>query len=182
MRSRRGFSLVECLATIALTGTAMTTVAVSMSGMHRACQRVREETTAETELQRLAVQLRADAHEALSAQQENVPGRTTSPGTLRLILSGEEAVQYTVGSDAVHREHRRNEEVLHRETYRLPSANSAQWKLETSNSLPVLSLRLAPEPVDRGGRGGCRARQVTAAVGLLRQAAADTRTGGSIKR
>ena len=68
MKSRRGYSLIECLVTIALIGTAMTTVAVSMSGMQLACQRVREETIAEMELQRLAVQLRADAHEALSAQ------------------------------------------------------------------------------------------------------------------
>ena len=99
-------------------------------------------------------------------------------GTLRLILSDEEVVQYTVSAGAVQREHRRKEEVLHRETYRLPSAYTAQWKLETKNPLAVVSLQLEPEPVDLGGRAGCRALQVTAAVGLLRQPAAEVKAGG----
>ena len=194
MRKRRGYSLVECLATFALIGTALTMVAVSMNGMQRACQRVRDDTLTEMELQRLALQLRTDAHAAASAREVVAADDGSQPDTLRLVLNGEESVDYMAAADVVRRELRRSEQVLHRETYRLPTAYTAQWMLETGNPSenqgkespreenqqagprvaagardphPVVSLRLEPEPVDRGGRPGGRALSISAAVGLI---------------
>ncbi len=179
MKRRRGYSLIECLVTIALMGTVMTTVAVSMSGMLRACQRAGDETNAEMEFQRLAAQLRADAHEALSGQQEDGADRDQKmpASMLRLVLNDEEEVRYTLGVGAVEREHRRKKEVVHRETYRIPAGYTAGWKLETRNPLPIVSLQFEPEPVSLGSPTGLRALEVTAVIGVLGQPAAAVKTG-----
>ncbi len=169
MRRRKGFTLVECLAAIAMIGAAMTTVAVAMSGMHRACQRVREEIASEMELQRLAVQLRADAHEALSAKQEEGEEENAAPGSVLLALGNEESVQYTVQAGHIQRVQRRGDELLHRETYRLPEEYSAHWELKKNGSAPMVSLKLEPHPVELSGRMGDRPVQINAAVGLLTQ-------------
>ncbi|MHB8897272.1 MAG: PulJ/GspJ family protein [Thermoguttaceae bacterium] len=177
MKRLRGYSLIECLAAIALTGTAMTIVAVSMSGMHRACQRVREETIAETELQRLAVQLRTDAHQARSAREEKVDaprgGKDLVPA-LRLDLGDQEVVQYTAHRGLVWREHHRNRQVLERETYRLIPAQTVRWKVDTTGTFPFVSLQLEADPGDPAGRS----RQVQAAVGLLDEPLPPSSPGG----
>ncbi len=179
MKKHRGYSLIECLVTIALIGTVMTTVAVSMSGMQRACHRAGEETSAEMELQRLAAQLRADAHEALSGQQEDGAGTDpkTPAGVLRLVLNDEEEIRYTLGARTVNREHRRNKEVVHRESYRIPAGYAVGWKLDTGNPLPIVSLQFEPEPGCIGSPTGIRALEVAAVIGVLGQPAAAVKTG-----
>ncbi len=169
MRRRNGFTLVECLAAIALIGVAMTTVAVAMTGMHRACQRVREEIASEMELQRFAVQLRADAHEALSAKQEGGKEENAASDSILLALSDEESVQYTVQAGHIQREQRRGDELLHRETYGLPDSYTAHWELKKNGSAAMASLKLEPQPVELSGRMGDQPIQINAAVGLLAQ-------------
>lgn len=174
MKRRRGYSLIECIVTFALMGTAMTTVAVSISGMQRACQRVREATRSEMELQRLAGQLRADAHEALSGGQAGgkEEGKDAPADTLRLILGEDEVVQYTLSAGEVRREQRRKEEVLCRESYHLPAGCTARWIVETQGAHPIVSLQLEPQALAANGQAGLKTAQITAAVGLLRQAEA----------
>ncbi len=169
MSRRNGYTLVECLVVIALIGTAMTTVAVAMSGMHRAGQRVRAETAVEMDLQRFAVQLRADAHEALSAEQEDGDDDKGSAPTLRLTLRDDETVRYTVGEETVQRERRRGDERVHRETYRLPQAYTAHWELEESGLVPMVRMKLEPEPVELSSPMGTETIQIDAAVGVIRR-------------
>lgn len=169
MSRRRGYTLIESLATIAMMGTVMTTVAVSMSGMHRASQRIREEAAIETDLQRLAAQLRADAHGALSAKMEGGKEEDTTAGSVLLALNDDkESVRYSVTAQGLHREHLRGEEVLHRESYRLPDGCIARWELEESHSVPLISLKIQPKPGDFTKHMNGQPVQVFAAVGLLK--------------
>lgn len=167
MRKRSGYSLVECLVAIALIGATMTTVAVAMSGMQRASQRVRGEIASEMELQRFAVQLRADTHAALSAVEETEENGGAAARSIRLALSDEKSVQYSLEAGCIQRVQRRGDELLHRETYRLPEMYSAHWELEKNGSASMVSLKLEPEPVELSGRMGDRPLQINAAVGLL---------------
>ena len=104
MRRRGGYTLVECLIAIALIGVTMTVVAVAMSGMHRACRRVRQDAAIEMELQRFAAQFRADAHLAVSAQQEDSAEGNAPTGTLLLTLNDRESVRYTLRAQFVERQ------------------------------------------------------------------------------
>lgn len=63
MKRRRGFSLVECVVAIGLIAVAFTTVAVATGGIRRALARLRADVEIELGIERLAIQLCADAHE-----------------------------------------------------------------------------------------------------------------------
>ena len=166
MRIRCGYSLVECLVAMALATTAMTTVAVTMSGMHHAHRQVQEQTVSEMELSRFAVQLRADAHEALSANLEEEEN-----AAVQLILSKEDTVRYTLQEGRIQRDQKRNDKLVHHETYRLPDACAARWELVENGSTPMLSLKLEPEPLEQSGRPSGQSQHINAAVGLFKQAA-----------
>lgn len=168
MSRRRGYTLIESLATIAMMGTVMTTVAVSMSVMHRASQRIREEAAIETDLQRLAAQLRADAHNALSAKTEGGREEDAAAESMLLALNDKESVRYSVKAERLHREHLQGEKVLHRESYRLPDGCIARWELEESHSVPLISLKIQPKPGDFTKHMNGQPVQVFAAVGLLK--------------
>ncbi len=177
MSRRRGYTLIESLATIAMMGTVMTTVAVSMSGMHRASQRIREEAAIETDLQRLAAQLRADAHGALSAKMEGGKEEDTTAGSVLLALNDdEESVRYSVTAQGLHREHLRGEEVLQRESYRLPDGCTARWELKESDSVALVSLTIVPTPGDAEDRWNNWNTEIIAAVGLLRHPPAQNKS------
>jgi type II secretory pathway pseudopilin PulG len=168
MKKRNAYSLVECLATLAIIATVMTTVAVSMSGLHRACRHVQRDTASEMDLQRFAAQLRTDAHGALSAQQEVAEADDNTVGSMLLLLGEEESVRYTVTADRIQREHLQNEKVIHRESYRIPETCQARWKVKENGSAPMVSLQLDPDPADPNGPLGQQTIQVNAAIGLLK--------------
>ncbi|NLS97032.1 MAG: type II secretion system protein [Planctomycetaceae bacterium] len=168
MSRRRGYSLIECLATIAMIGTVMTTVAVSMSGMQRASQRIREEVAIEADLQRLAAQLRADGHNALSAKMAGGKTEDAAAGSILLTLSDKESVRYSVKADHLQREHLQGEKLLHRESYRLPEDCTARWELEENDSVPLVSLTVEPTPGDAKDRWNNWNTEIIAAVGLLK--------------
>lgn len=171
MRIRCGYSLVECLVAIALATTAITTVAVTMSGMHRAYRQVREQTLSEMELNRFAAQLRADAHRALSANLEEEENTAA-----QLILSNEETVRYTLQEGRIQRDQKRNDKLVHHESYALPDACTARWEIVKDESTPMLSLRLEPGPLQQSGPPSGQSQQINAAVGLLKQPSAQAKS------
>ena len=173
MRTRRGSSLFECLIAIGLIGATFSTVAVAMSGMYRTHRRVRGEAGRELELERFAAQLRADAHQALSVEEETVADpNAADPNAavkiLSLTLPGGRSVHYTLQERRVERVLRRGDELLHRETYRLPGAFIARWGVARDRSWPMVSLMLEPGPAGPDSPLGFQAMRIDAAVGLLR--------------
>ena len=165
MRTRRGHSLVECLITIGLIGATLSILAVAMSRMHRSCLRVSQASTAELELERFALQLRTDAHQALSVERDGANDATA--GTLLFTLADDLSVKYTLQATRVERLLRRGDEVRHRETYRLPKSFTAAWQVRTDRSSPLVSLKLEPGPVGSSVSLGFQSIQIDAAVGLF---------------
>jgi type II secretory pathway pseudopilin PulG len=167
MRTRRGHSLVECLITIGLIGATLSIVAVAMSQMRLSCRRVSEASAAELELERFAVQLRSDAHQALSVEREGSDDANETSGTLLFKLSDERSVKYTLRTTHLERLLERGDEIRHRETYRLPRSFTALWQVQTDRSLPLVSLKLEPGPLGPGVPLEVQPIQIDAAVGLF---------------
>lgn len=164
MRRQYGFSLVETLIAMALVATAMTIVAVTLTAVHHAHRTVREQTGSEMELHRLTIQLRADAHLALSSKLEDGQNKV-----LEFSLNDEETVLYTLRAGRIQRDQRRGDDIVHHETYRLPDGYTGQWQLDENGSATMASLKLDPEPGVQSGRVGVRPEEIKAAVGLLNQ-------------
>lgn len=171
MRRHNGFSLIECLIAMALATTAMTVVAVTLIAVQRAHRGVRDRTVSEMQLHRFANQLRADTHRSVSVELEDGKG-----DILRLALSDRETIQYTLQAGRIQRDHRRNEDIVHHETYRLPDNCVTRWKLDESGSAAMVSFQLDPEPVEQSGRVGGRSEEIKAAVGLLKQPTAQAKS------
>ena len=167
MRTRRGYSLVECLITIILIGATLSVVAVAMSRMRLSCVRVSRASTEELELERFALQLRTDAHQALSVEEEEGNDATATGPALVFRLADGRWVQYTVQATHVERLLHRGDEVRHRETYRLPKSFAAVWQVQTDRSLPLVSLKLEPGPIGSSVSLGFQTIQIDAAVGLF---------------
>ena len=161
MRTRGGFSLVECLIAISLMAVVFSTIAVAMSGLRRASRRIREESQVELDLERLSSQLRADAHLALSVDLE-------APDALLLTLRDERSVRYTLQARSVERVLRQGEEPRHRETYRLPPSCTADWQVDADRPAPMVSLTIDPGAAGSTNPLGFQAMRIDAAVGLLR--------------
>ena len=162
MSRNQGFSLVETLVAMALATTAIAAVALTLNAVHRCHREVGDHTRSETELHRFAVQLRSDAHRALSAEPE---GDTTE--VLKLVLSDQEYVQYTLQAGRVQRDQHRNDKRVHHDTYRLPNDSTPQWERNDNGEIPLIIVRLEPEDVQPSVPAGGRPVQIKAAVGLL---------------
>ena len=171
MRShRRGYSLAECLIVITLIATTMGTVALTLHALYRADRRVRDTVAHERSLDRFVAQLRADAHQAVSATIGE-PSSETDPATeLQLELRGEQTIQYNVQAQNIERTVRRGDTVQHRETYPMP-ASSAGWQLRKDGASPIVSLVLELNATGQANELLVQRKyRVDAAVGLVRPA------------
>ncbi len=168
MRTRQGYTLVECMVAIVLIGVTLATVSVALSGVYRCRQRVGEESAMELDLQRFAVQLRADAHDAVSAEEQKPDEPDAAVVTLLLKLTDDRSVEYTLEGRHVERVLRQGDRLRHRDTYRLPKAYAAHWQVRRDRPLPIASLMLNPETTGGNGPLRIRAIRLDAAVGLLR--------------
>jgi type II secretory pathway pseudopilin PulG len=167
MKRRRGFSLVECVVANGLIAVAFTTVAVATGGIRRALARLRADVEIELGIERLAIQLRADAHEALAADLPAPVEQSAPAGSLRLTLHGQRRIDYSIRAERIERVVRQQGTVAHRETYRLPGSPAVCWTLSSGAAAPIVALQVAPAPpggADSIARGGV---EIQAAVGLL---------------
>jgi len=171
VRKHAGFSLVEALVAMTLATTAMTIAVVTLTAVQRADRDLRDQTMCDAELHRFALQLRADAHQALSAKITN-----DSDNVLRLVLSGSETIQYTLQAGHVQRDQRRDDKVIHHETYRLPESTASQWRLNENGTTPVVGLSLEPQTIEQSGHVAEHPETINAAVGLLNQPVAQVKS------
>ena len=134
--------LVETSVIIVLTSAALTFVAVALQGLYRVDHRIRDELWGVTARQRLATQLRNDAHQALAAEIDE-SDQTDAPTTLRLTLSEQTAVEYLAFKQRVVRRKLVAGEVQHRDAFEMPMEIEAAWSIEQDRATPLISLTLA---------------------------------------
>jgi hypothetical protein len=161
MRSRRGHTLIETLVVVVLVGAALTTVTLTLHTLYRSERRMRDGLTRGRAWDRLACQLRQDAHQALSA---TLTGDVADapPTALSLALSDAETIRYTLRPEHIERVVRRDDTVRHRELYPLPASSVARWQIQTERALSLMTLTVSGPPA-----GG----QVASDVELCRAAA-----------
>lgn len=168
MKRHRGFSLVECVVAMGLVVTTFTIAALATGGIQRALARVRADVEIELALERLAIQLRTDAHEAIEADLAASGEPKPPAGTLRLALAGQRRIDYTIVVERIERRVHRGGAVTHRETYRLPESTAAHWELSGEASATVVALKVDPAPAGSARSIASHGVEIQAAVGLLR--------------
>jgi prepilin-type N-terminal cleavage/methylation domain-containing protein len=168
---RRGWSLIELLAVLAVATALLTIAAGLVFQMLKVGGAERSRVVATANMERLGHDLRADAHSAT---------KLDDLGAWRLLLSlpGGRSIEYTVRNREILRTVRRGEKVDHREEYGLPSATRVRFESmrDETRSLvaAVLSFDAAARP-DRAADPGYRDYRIEAVLGRDAQLA----SGGS---
>ncbi len=166
---RRGFSLIEMLAVLAVGSVLMavaagllhTLMAIQQSGYHQFKDR--------RALDRLARQFREDVH-AATAIEPQADGKN-SPGW-KLPLGTNLSVEYRVAPDGVHRIELEAKRTVRRELYELAEGSHVDMSLGGDKRLATLRV-IARQPAES---------QAAAAAGASKQSAAqgDSSTGAAI--
>ena len=143
-RRIRGYTLIESLVSIAVIGVVLTVTTLALHAMRRADRRLRDDLNHQREFDRLAIQLRCDAHLALTVTTVDDEDGSASR-TLELTLPGSPVVRYTLVADGVERTLRRGESPEHREVFRLPSLSDARWRVDMERSIRMVSLIVEPQ-------------------------------------
>jgi len=168
MPRRRGYTLTECLVAITLLGSLLGTVTLTLGVMYRADRNLRDAVEQERALELFTARFRSDAHQARSASVTK-PGEAKAPAReLALKSSGDETIQYALGSAGVERTVRRGDRIIHRETYGLRAA-VAGWRLCEDRKPVMVSVSFERRAVPGGdGQPPPDAVRVDAVVHLLR--------------
>jgi prepilin-type N-terminal cleavage/methylation domain-containing protein len=160
---QRGFTLIEMVAVIAMTGLVMTSVAVTISSLHRLNTKLRDELFRSTAVTTLSLSLRSDAHSAVNATI--AVGDPQRP-TLRLSLPDQRVVEYTADEDRVIRVVRSGEKEERHEVFQLHAGGRATWSIGDT-AVPLITMRIQRRVGKASGAAGSQ-REITvmAAVGL----------------
>jgi hypothetical protein len=136
--NRGGWSLVELLVVFPLLVILLSGSAMLLTALFRSQGSLSGDIRTQTSRARLAVQLRSDAHAAWSVQCD-----TTQ--SCDFMLPGEESSHYEIKEAILHRELRRGDVVLERETFPLTGLEGA-FSLDKSLELPLIRLSLVSTP------------------------------------
>ena len=170
---RRGFTLIESLVVIALTGTTLTVVTVTMHSLHRAEHRLREDQQSQRALEQLAFRLRQDAHGAASA----TIATTTPARSLTLVTPDEQQIEYLSAGTGIERVVRRGKTVAHRDRFMLAAAADAFWTMDTRFERPVIVFHWPAPTSSPPSAGALRStRVIQTVVGVARHPARKVRT------
>jgi hypothetical protein len=165
---RRGHSLIECSLVLVLLAATLGAVTAILHVLYQADGRLRDQLAQDRALERLAAQLRADAHQASSAKAASPAGQPGSTESLLLALPNEQTTRYAILPQRLERVVVRGETMESRETYHLPSLLRAQWRIPAERTPPlvslVLELRSGREP---DGQAAGRTYRVDAAIQLV---------------
>jgi type II secretory pathway pseudopilin PulG len=143
--SRRGITLIETLIIVTMVGAVLGLCAVLIQLLGRLNSDARARATALTSLERLARQLREDAHASATAElQEKAAAQ---PAGLRLLPAPRRSIAYLAQPAEVVRTESDGGNIVRREAYRLPDDGNARFMLRTDGPcrLIVLVLRRMSE-------------------------------------
>ena len=158
-RVRRGSSLLEVLAYVAIVGSMISTFAMVMHQLLRADVQGREAFDSSVQMDRLARDLLADVHAAKQALQLEA----ASPGDpeLALDMRDDSRIYYAWQTPWLVRTRQRGDRIVEQDAYRLGSAIERQWNLEMEPPRVDLVLRRRTP----GPQNGAELRRIEAYVG-----------------
>jgi prepilin-type N-terminal cleavage/methylation domain-containing protein len=137
--TRRGWTLIEVVAAIAVGSVIMGLGIALLHLLLRLDRETREDLRARAALARLAEQFRDDAHGAVG------PASTPPhPGPWRFPLRGDRVAEYVQEADGLTRVERAGNEDQRRESYRLPAGTAVSVEVEESKSGRMAVLRIVP--------------------------------------
>jgi hypothetical protein len=139
MAARRGITIIEVL--VVATGVVLLLglCAISIQILMRLNGDGMARYTAAASLERLARQVRYDAHASETAEifEEKQAGK---PAGLRLVLEPNHVVTYAEGDGGVVRTESRGDKVARHETYALSRGGSARFELREEGSRPMVAM------------------------------------------
>jgi hypothetical protein len=153
---RTGKSLIEALVIISMMSVIIGLAATSLGSLFKLRYVMVRDAEQAASLDRLAMRLRLDAHEANSASAEN--------GYLLSFTDGR-SIQYSFATPRIVREVRRDEKVVHRDTFSLPRHALATFDDETI-SRGLLRVMIKPEQTKLPPRELPRTAVIEAAFGI----------------
>lgn len=172
MKRRRGYTLIEAISAIAMVGTVMGSLSLGLHRMFLAQRRISDNFVLVSDMDRLARQLRTDAH---AADMASVDGRADEEDAdegndvcLALTLNAGGQVEYRIQENRIVRLLQQAGDVVHRETYRLSPAARAAWEVSGEQPAKIISLVLTPIPQeDPRTTASVVIRRVDAALGVI---------------
>lgn len=154
---RSGSSLLELMLAIGISGVVVTLVTTLLAAMWRAEQRLRADANERQSLARLELALRQDIHAAAAAS-------VTDDGTLRLNLSENKLIVYSIDRQRVVRTTLSGVKEDHRDSYLLPSDCDIAWTIQDRLVLTTIE----PQRAANGSRKAAVAAVLAAALGVGR--------------
>jgi Tfp pilus assembly protein FimT len=162
---RYGKSLIEALIIISLMSIIIGLAATSLASLFRLRYVMVRDAEQAASLDRLAMRLRLDAHEAISAAAEN--------GYLLKSADGR-TIQYSFAAPRIVREVRRDDKLIHRDSFPLQRYALATFD-DDSLSRGLLRVMIEPEQTKLPPRELPRTAKIEAALSIHGQLA---RSGG----
>jgi len=144
--TRRGHTLVETMAVIAVYGVTFSLLTVSVHSIFRTTARFRDEASRSSMSVRLDLQFRADAH-AATLWELNAAGSAGEPALLTLFGVDDVRIEYRMEEGQVHRLLSRPGAPVQRETYWLGDSVLTRFDVVTnSNEVPSVGLLIEQRP------------------------------------
>ncbi len=173
---RRGITIIEMMVLITAVATTLGLCAFTIQALLRLKTDGQSRLNAQVGLERLARQLRSDAHAAADAQLDAAPaGGGKAPG-LRLALGPKHDVVYEPRKSAVIRVESQDGNVARREQYSLPAAREIDFQIRSEAGRQFVALLIKKH--DRTtGTASARPLEAVALVGK-RHALAVGKKGG----
>ena len=134
LNQRRGWSLLELLVVIPLMAILLSISSVLLTAVLRSQGMLWAEMQQQSARVRLAVQLRADAHEATDL-------KCPAPQVCDILLPSGETIHYEIKEKTLHRELRQKETVMGRQSFPLDGL-TATFSVDESQERPLVRLSL----------------------------------------
>ncbi len=146
-RSRRGITLIEVLILVTCIAVMLGLCAVTIQLMLRLFTDNQARLTSSVMLERLARQLRDDAHASQSARIEPAGAtRPDPPASLLFSLRADRAITYKVLDGAIARDETLGGRIVRHESYSLPRGREARFTLGEEGGRPMVALLLTQSP------------------------------------
>ena len=154
---RCGKSLIEALVVISLMSIILGLAVTSLGSLFRLRYVMVRDAEQAASLDRLAMRLRLDAHEAVSTQLQN---------SCLLEFADGRTIQYSFAAPRIVREVRREGKVVHQDTFSLPRQSLTTFDEEKFGSGRLVRISIQPEQTKVPRRELPRTAVIEAAVGI----------------
>ncbi len=139
---RKAFTLIETLVSLTLLSAIFGTMLMTLFAMKKTSHRFSEGLMATSQLQRFAVQLRGDAHQAQKAVIERADAEDSATVLLTLTLASDHVVEYRLTEDRIERQVHKGQAVTQHESFSVSPVLDKGWAVDRARPFPLLSVYL----------------------------------------